>query len=101
MSQVAHSNSTAAAGLDGGTLRRPWGGEASPPGALFSGKRVLHLIGDSGFGGDTIYLFALADRVREYGAEVFVGTTAPETIAMARKKGYPVIEVPSLKRPIN
>jgi glycosyltransferase involved in cell wall biosynthesis len=69
--------------------------------SIFAGKRVLHLIGDSAFGGDTLYLFALAVRMREYGGEVYVGTTAPETVCMAQQKGFAVIELPALKREIN
>jgi glycosyltransferase involved in cell wall biosynthesis len=69
--------------------------------SIFAGKRVLHLIGDSAWGGDTLYLFALAERMRDYGGEVYVGTTAPETIHVARQKGLPVIEIPSLRRAIH
>ncbi len=68
---------------------------------MFAGKRVLHLNGDSRFGGDTVYLFALADRTRECGGEVHICTTDPQTIVLARAKGYPVIRIASLQRDIS
>jgi glycosyltransferase involved in cell wall biosynthesis len=69
--------------------------------SIFQGKRILHLIGDSEFGGDTIYLFALANRMREFGGQVYIGTTTLETIARATRDGFPVLQVPALRRPIH
>jgi glycosyltransferase involved in cell wall biosynthesis len=68
---------------------------------LFRGKRILHLIGNSEFGGDTVYMFALAERMRDHGAQVYIGTTAPETIFVADRKRLPVMPVPSLRREIH
>ncbi len=65
-----------------------------------AGKRILHLIGDSRFGGDTIYLLALAERARQCGAHVWICTTDPATVAAAGRRGFPVIGVPYLRREI-
>ena len=67
----------------------------------FSGKKLLHVIGDSKFGGDTVYMFTLAEMFRQSGGEVSICTTTKETIDVAKSKGFPVFLEPKIVREVS
>ena len=67
----------------------------------FNGKKVLHVIGDSKFGGDAIYMIELSQMVRELGAKVYICTTTDETIELAESYGFDVLKHPKILREIS
>lgn len=69
--------------------------------ALFDGKKVLHVIGDSKFGGDAVYMIELSEMVRELGAKVYICTTTDETIELAESCGFDIIKHPKILRKIS
>lgn len=69
--------------------------------SLLQGRKILHVIGDSKFGGDTVYMFVLAEMAREEGAIVEVCSTTPETLVVAEKMGFYVRAIPRINREIH
>lgn len=75
--------------------------ESDNPAKIFSGKKLLHVIGDSKFGGDTLYMISLADMFRQKGGSVSILSTTPETIALAREHHFAVFTSPKIVREIS
>jgi glycosyltransferase involved in cell wall biosynthesis len=67
----------------------------------FIGKTMLHVIGNSKFGGDTVYMFALSDMFRAGGGKVVICTSTKETIEVAKSKNIPVFTAPVIRRTIS
>lgn len=62
--------------------------------------RVLHVVGDSGFGGGARVILTLAAAARDAGAEVDVLTTDPAFAAATTERGLGVVDLDVVRRPI-
>jgi len=67
----------------------------------FVGKTMLHVIGNSKFGGDTVYMFALSDMFQAGGGKVVICTSTKETIEVAKRKNILVFTSPIIRRTIS
>ncbi len=63
-------------------------------------RRVLHVVGDSGFGGGARVILTLAGAARDAGAEVDVLTTDPAFAAATAERGLGVVDLDVIRRPI-
>ena len=63
--------------------------------------KVLHVIGNSRFGGGTRCIISLAEMAREYAAEVRVLTTDPMTIEVLEGLGFETVQLNYFRREIN
>lgn len=67
----------------------------------YSGKKILHIIGDSKFGGDAVYMVELGCMLKEKGAKVYVLTTTSETQDLCSEHGLEVIDSVKIQRDIS
>ncbi len=67
----------------------------------FVDKTMLHVIGNSKFGGDTVYMFALSDMFQAGGGKVVICTSTKETIEVAKRKNILVFTSPIIRRTIS
>lgn len=65
------------------------------------GKRVLHVLGASKYGGDSLYVFDLLLRFKELGGDGVVCSTDPDVIQRAEELGIAVIQIASFRREIS
>lgn len=63
-------------------------------------RRVLHVVGDSGYGGGARVILALAGAARDAGAEVDVLTTDPAFAAATAEHGLGVVDLDVIRRPV-
>lgn len=63
--------------------------------------KILHVIGNSEFGGATIYVFSILEKLRSEGHEVSILTSNAETINEANSRGIPVVSNILIVREIN
>ncbi|HMJ77315.1 MAG TPA: glycosyltransferase [Iamia sp.] len=63
-------------------------------------RRVLHVVGDSGFGGGARVILTLAGAARDAGAEVDVLTTDPAFAAATTGLGLGVVDLDVIRRPV-
>lgn len=67
----------------------------------YSGKKILHIIGDSKFGGDAVYMVELGNMLKERGAKVYVLTTTSETKNLCHEYSLDVIDSVKIQRDIS
>lgn len=65
-----------------------------------SGRRILHVVGNSEFGGGGVVILALADAARAAGFEVSVLTTDPVFQDKLGEAGVSVVDIDVIRRPI-
>lgn len=63
-------------------------------------RRVLHVVGDSGYGGGARVILTLAAAARAAGAEVDVLTTDPAFAAATAERGLGVVDLDVIRRPV-
>lgn len=65
-----------------------------------SGRRILHVVGNSEFGGGGVVILALTDAARMAGFEVSVLTTDPVFQDKLGEAGIPIVDLDVIRRPI-
>ena len=63
--------------------------------------KILHIVGESEYGGGTVYTFSILKRLIKEGHSVCLLTTNSETIQEAGKLGIPVVSHIAIRREIN
>jgi glycosyltransferase involved in cell wall biosynthesis len=67
----------------------------------FNNKKILHIVGDSKFGGASIVILKLAQMAREMGCEVDVLTNDEKFIRILSHEGFGVVDLDLIRRKTN
>jgi len=69
--------------------------------ASLVGKKVLHVLGDSKYGGDSLYAFDLIKKFQELGGRGDICATDEKVVERARLEGIRIHQIPALRREIH